>query len=889
MFPNATVSSRSSSSRSANSCSRNSSMPSLRMPNPLLPKTSFNPLFRNSDAFSSFDASNFVFQETKRIKDKKHPVLRRYNSHDSHTNFGDVRIDSKGNTPNSTKSRSGNASTPDTTPDSTEERHRRPEYDARDFLEKYSLPRVVRVGNGEPLLLYRCFDSFTKVQARGILGKKGKEKADLNVLHFPEGYPGWFSLTNEKGEKAAVAHSSVLQLVREQVCSFISIQSFTAYTASNQESSDGLNSRAQYLKTQIRGGQVFQLRAVFQHRDRSEGGKHSTRSSRVSRSARDKDLANRYAQLTGQNNQELYVPLTTKGEFYEIYSTMKARLCFPGLIDKTGPLALDKDCLYKLTHLLRRIALPVKVKLLSGSLPQGVPKEFTDTFILEKKFQEPLMVTCTLPSPTENVKHEISCINLNSGVKLSKCALGFDSENRLFKSQRVQAALAFCHKNVDTWYREVRLIPNLQLEIKQQQNQTTFCADCKKLNQNCAGKCKIRNEESSDNGQKQLITKQVIEKFPKSKKWYRHFKILGIGNETNAKLDDMKDPMDGIEKGKSIERYKDMSKLIEDKFGKKSYNPVKKSASFMYSNKRMDLEETPTDKKGNPALLKCQSLDTQIFTNEEENRQLELLKQRLHRKISNASDTLSNVEFEMCILENENGNVESKNKTSLTTTAQGQSLKDLRSTNLHVTKINFDEIKPAADAKKLKKIKPDLIPTLPKNDGHDNSYITDRLCSEFHVKTKIQKKSLNKQNLLSSSDNLRSSVRLLESLKENRSFSIFESGNMNKKINTQSVVVQVHEESLTKIKNSQKKISTIVDDIPYSHVMDEVREREGKQQDENIYAEICETTCNCDSMPKCECKRTKKGNPEYCYVKLGSNGDSVIQSDSDEAIYNTLR
>lgn len=44
-------------------------------------------------------------------------------------------------------------------------------------------------------------------------------------------------MTNEKGEKSAVVHSSLLQLVREQVCSFISIQSFTAYAASNQDSS----------------------------------------------------------------------------------------------------------------------------------------------------------------------------------------------------------------------------------------------------------------------------------------------------------------------------------------------------------------------------------------------------------------------------------------------------------------------------------------------------------------------------------------------------------------------------------------------------------------------------------------------------------------------------
>lgn len=186
MFPNATVSSRSSSSRSANSCSRNSSMPSLRMRNPLSPKTSFNPLFRHSDALTSFDASHFMFQEQRRERRSKHPVLRRYNSHDSHANFEE----SKGSTSESARSRAS-YSTPETTsPESTGDRGRHQELEARDFLEKYSLPRVVRVAGGEPLLLYRCFDSFTKVQARGLIGKRGKEKADTNILHFPEGYSG---------------------------------------------------------------------------------------------------------------------------------------------------------------------------------------------------------------------------------------------------------------------------------------------------------------------------------------------------------------------------------------------------------------------------------------------------------------------------------------------------------------------------------------------------------------------------------------------------------------------------------------------------------------------------------------------------------------------------
>lgn len=157
------------------------------MRNPLSPKTSFNPLFRHSDALTSFDASQFVFDEQRRESRSKHAILRRYNSQDTHANFGDVRIESRGNTSESAKSR---VSSETTSPDSTGERGRYQELEARDFLERYSLPRVVKVSGGEPLLLYRCFDSFTKVQARGLIGKKGKEKADTNVLHFPEGYSG---------------------------------------------------------------------------------------------------------------------------------------------------------------------------------------------------------------------------------------------------------------------------------------------------------------------------------------------------------------------------------------------------------------------------------------------------------------------------------------------------------------------------------------------------------------------------------------------------------------------------------------------------------------------------------------------------------------------------
>lgn len=493
------------------------------------------------------------------------------------------------------------------------------------------------------------------------------------------------------------------------------------------------------------------------------------------------------------------------------------------------------------------------------------------------------MVTCTLPPPTSNT-HRINCIRLNSGLKISKCTLGFDSENRLFKSQRLQAALAFCHRNVENWYREVRLAPNLELD---QSKDSKRCRHCGGVDKKCFdGDCQKRIvEDDIGVDQKQIISKEVLEKFNnKPKKWYKHFKVLGVGSDGKEKNEEVEG-----EKIKSIERYKDMSKLIEEKFGKKSYNPVKKSASFMFSTKRIDLEEVPAQKKNSAALLKCQSLDTQLQIAEETRR----------NSRSNMSDL--SYDFQMCILENGNTPIQQKK----TAGKPSGSFKELKSMNLQITEIDWDEIREVEEVPKLKKTKPDLIPTLPKQPQNDSSYITERLCNEFHVKTKVQRKTPEKSG--------NSAHFLAENGAAHQKISLASAdrpGNTSGKArpqappkttahhalapkragpgNARSVVVQVHQSA------KQRGVAE-VDDLPYSHVADEVvgakSNLRGKAEDENIYAEICEDADVCSD--KCDTSelrsRTRKKGGEYCYVKLGSNGDSVTQSDSDEAIYNTLR
>lgn len=447
--------------------------------------------------------------------------------------------------------------------------------------------------------------------------------------------------------------------------------------------------------------------------------------------------------------------------------------------------------------------------------------------------------------------------------------LGFDSEYKLFKSQRLQAALSHCHKNIEQWYRQVRLAPKVEIKEKIPEN---TCEDCKKLNKICShrdianlGNIEEIKRYTETNIGKQLITREVIEKFPKSKKWYKHFKLGSSNSHYEKMLENCKEPVDGIEKVRSIDRYKDMSKLIEEKFGKKNYNPVKKSASFMFSTKRIDLEETPTETKGNPSLLKCQSLDTQLCISSEEEKKIRHSHIRKKRG-SDASESLSH-EFRMCILEQDN----SITKTNMLK-SQGHSLKDLRSLNMVITNIDLDEIKPAESVSS----KPDLIPSLPSNSSdqkNENSFITKRLCSEFHVKTKIQKKSTSKSKLLASSDNLES-----KQIKKSNS-------------NDHLHVVQVHSNDMN-VEKVQKRALPVIDDLPYSQVVDEVTQNTVRtSESENIYAEICDTYCKCKNKDRCLCVRKKGPDSEYCYVKLGSNGESITQSSDDdiEAIYNTLR
>uniref|UniRef100_A0A8D8TM92 CABIT domain-containing protein n=1 Tax=Cacopsylla melanoneura TaxID=428564 RepID=A0A8D8TM92_9HEMI len=117
----------------------------------------------------------------------------------------------------------------------------------KQFLEKYSLPRVIKIipqepiadscGNFDPitllsgqLLMYKHYNSG-KVEARSFPNDR-KDYSSLFVI--PETYKGWFSVVTERGQIKARMYSSIQRLVSAQVTVFLTVsQDLPAYIQTN--------------------------------------------------------------------------------------------------------------------------------------------------------------------------------------------------------------------------------------------------------------------------------------------------------------------------------------------------------------------------------------------------------------------------------------------------------------------------------------------------------------------------------------------------------------------------------------------------------------------------------------------------------------------------------
>lgn len=309
-----------------------------------------------------------------------------------------------------------------------------------------------------------------------------------------------------------------------------------------------------------------------------------------------------------------------------------------------------------------------------------------------------MLFACKLPTNNDD-QYQIKYFNYQSDIKLSRTLLGFESEQSMLQSPRLQNAFAYCRQNFDKFYSRARTYTEFQ----------TFQTD-------------LHNKHI------QTPNPEIVS--PTQNRGLLHwFKNLKFESSQNGQH--------------STDRYKDMSKLIDETFGaRKQTNPVKKSASFMFTSKKDCIDVTSS---GLTPFQMNQSLDS-VY--------------KPQRVNAFSEENLSSA---------------------------------------------------------------------------NHSYITDRLCSKFHVKTK----------------------------------------NIRKREVTAPPVLRINSNQCMKVE--ERSVHQVIEDLPYVSALDALHGGSSRSRVEspieNIYVEICEND-----------KGGDKSDFESSYVHL-----NLTSTEGDEPIYSTLK
>ncbi|XP_012266137.3 uncharacterized protein LOC105691902 [Athalia rosae] len=311
----------------------------------------------------------------------------------------------------------------------------------REFLDRFSLPRVVRLEGtgGRPVLLYKQQPRSLRVTATLLMHRYRHDVKLGPEIVIPEGYPGWFSVVSGSNMAgSARVYRRVETLVRAGVPAFLLTSPLRAYTLTHSKMENG-NLRAHYTKTTVRAGEVLRLVAVFQDTRRYPltFGINGVKGS----SERDQ-----YAQCLDSHGREIFAPLSARGEFYAT--------CTSG--------SSDADCdavLYKVHHLAKR-DLPLKVRLVAGPLPVPLPREYAGLMQLETATRGSIVLGCIVPERPVHDPEMLELVVSGPGApRVRRARLGYPSEARLLASPKLQRLLAACCRTLGDRATEPRVAP----------------------------------------------------------------------------------------------------------------------------------------------------------------------------------------------------------------------------------------------------------------------------------------------------------------------------------------------------------------------------------------------------------------------------------------------
>lgn len=478
---------------------------------------------------------------------------------------------------------------------------------------------------------------------------------------------------------------------------------------------DTFPTRSHYVKGTARGGQVFRLLAVF------EDGRQDSSSSQPTGAASFKNGNNsgRYAQLLNENRQIIYVSLASKGKFYEIENTNQSNAMAKASSDGTGVKMKQEfgECVHRIANIVSDdlSELPVPLRYIGG--PQGGSGGSTaipETITITKVTTENSIIACPIDETEARTPLVLKKLPVAVGMRFTKCSLGFENELKMFSNQNVQNILKFCQFNCDAFAKMVEVV-HIQvakgvggsgngsggskskmesgLKILRPLNfpkllrrEKSLIAHEKEDSIIFLTKNDLENLESkdqtTDSGGGLFNEKMSVFQSTK-KKWFRNTKSKE--SATNGRN------VDQATKRMSLDRYQDMSKLLQERFGGNVALDGADDEARASSEIGVDTRRSTIDShNGRQKSLSMQDFDS-------------------HSSQSVQPD-LVNIDF-------------------ITAGADANQLTEMD---------EFDEDDDETDLDK------NVISFV-----NQKSFITEKLCSEFHVKTKNHSKSSsNLQQLL---------------------------------------------------------------------------------------------------------------------------------------------
>ncbi|KAL9925453.1 imaginal disc development protein B4 isoform 1-T2 [Glossina fuscipes fuscipes] len=733
---------------------------------------------------------------------------------------------------------------------------------------------------GELFLLYRLVRQRRLYHGHNAKTTVANRKKGVLI---PQEFPGYFSLLNDKGMPTATQYTSLIQLVRERVCKFVSVENMPTFTESQPNSNSNPNSptegclniysangntptnnRPQYIKTTARGGQVFKLLAVYEDGKQEHGAMGASISCGGLGSAkqnnghgREKEKS-RYAQLLNEQRQTLYVSLATKGKFYEIEPGI------PQILQKRldtstndsgniHPKKINPDCVHRITALITpNKELPITLRYISG--PTGCASAIPENLSITRISSENIVIACPIEDVEMQSPLHLRKLQLTKEMNFLRNTLGFESEQRMLANPNVQNILKFCQFNCDQFLKMVeveilnrserstsksrvdglKILKPLHFPKLLRREKTTISAHEKEDSIIFLSKSDLANlehkEQSFDQSTNRITDKMKVFQTTK-KKWFRKPDKNSVNFVNAMDLDEQAKRM-------SMERYSDMSKLLQERFGEKP-------------NTSGNEHELTSEPSGGASDIGCSDGEATTFATIEEkpNRRYGSTKAG---KMVKLQKSMSLQDIELITVNARKPDLVASHQTTDTISEAGTDLEDVEN-----------------------------------HEPLQQSFITEKLYNEFHVKTRqYSKSSSSLHQLLNFSlpqklqigDNKRSLAQLKhQPLHGNRNpmekrldFNIGEpvtgrraTGGLNLLTGVNAVNQQT-----TSLLTSLTSNNLIEDDLPYSSVRDSLvlSSDEGSPPDipagtirqalhlidyakENIYAEICHEVSAMGGIP----------------------------------------